>query len=448
MNRIQPGFILNNHNRDENPLFESHDPSMMWDPISEMYYSYSTDTAITSIYQQGIPIRRSKDLVNFEFVGYALSEKAIKEGRDNNEFAPTPGFWAPYVEYVNLEAYKKESEYRMYYSATKEFGSSESKIWLAVSKVAEGPFENRGIVMDSWFTDNTYPNAIDAHIIKDEEGRYYLVYGSYFGGIFIKELNPETGMPMDGNERTFGERIAKKPEDSYIDGPEGASILYHDRYYYLFLSYGWLGDDYDIRVGRSLSVLGPYLDFMGNDLDGGSLGTKLAGSYQFYSINPWAKKQEGNWTFGGFRGPGHGVPLYAPKKEEYFFVHHVRDGAKELCNKSKHGNLTSYRMHYMVVRRMFFLDGWPVLSPEPYSGEKFDVINNKIENDGGWEWLLLEAMNNKIAISEKSLIPEDKLPERVIVFPAFDFENSVMTTCFTGYNKEGIQIWGKRIYEI
>ena len=77
MNRIQPGFILNNHNRDENPLFESHDPSMMWDPISEMYYSYSTDTAITSIYQQGIPIRRSKDLVNFEFVGYALSEKAI-----------------------------------------------------------------------------------------------------------------------------------------------------------------------------------------------------------------------------------------------------------------------------------------------------------------------------------------------------------------------------------
>ena len=41
----------------------------------------------------------------------------------------------------------------MYYSATRAFGSSESRIWLAVSDRPEGPFENRGVVADTWGTE-------------------------------------------------------------------------------------------------------------------------------------------------------------------------------------------------------------------------------------------------------------------------------------------------------
>lgn len=53
-----------------------------------------------------------------------------------------------------------------------------------------------------------------------------------------------------------------------IDGPEGASVIYvpNTGYFYLFQSYGWLGDTYDIRVGRSKSVTGPYLDWHGKSL--------------------------------------------------------------------------------------------------------------------------------------------------------------------------------------
>ncbi|MBD5452698.1 MAG: arabinan endo-1,5-alpha-L-arabinosidase, partial [Lachnospiraceae bacterium] len=80
---MKPGFKLNCHSREENPLFEAHDPSIMYDAVSGMYYSYATDAAITSAYRQGIPIRRSRDLVNFEFIGYALSEKSVQQGRDN-----------------------------------------------------------------------------------------------------------------------------------------------------------------------------------------------------------------------------------------------------------------------------------------------------------------------------------------------------------------------------
>ena len=316
---MEPGFRLNLHSRDQNPCFESHDPSMMYDPVGGMYYSYSTDTALTSAYRQGIPIRRSRDLVHFEFVGYALSRQAISQGRDNGRgYKPTGGFWAPYVEYA-------EGEYRMYYSATKAFGSSESRIWLAVAAHPEGPFENRGVVMDTWHTPDTEPNAIDAHVADTPEGRKYMIYGSFFGGIFIKELDPATGMPVNPDPRYQGFRIAHSPKHSYIDGPEGAAVIRHPRegYYYLFLSYGWLGDDYDIRVGRSREITGPYLDYQGNSLDGGGWGLKLAGSYRFRADRPWAASDTPGWQFAGFRGPGHGVPFLDPVSKQYFFVHHL-----------------------------------------------------------------------------------------------------------------------------
>ena len=73
----KPGFILNLHSREENPCFEAHDPGMMYDPVSGYCYSYSTDTGITTPYRQGIQIRKSKDLIDFEYVGMALSEQAI-----------------------------------------------------------------------------------------------------------------------------------------------------------------------------------------------------------------------------------------------------------------------------------------------------------------------------------------------------------------------------------
>ena len=434
---MEAGFLLNCHNREKNPCFESHDPSMMWDPVGKLYYSYCTDTAITSEYRQGIPVRRSRDLIHFEFVGYALSERAVAQGRDNGEGnAPTGGFWAPYVEYC-------KGEYRMYYSATKAFGSSESRIWLAVAKKPEGPFENRGVVMDTWNTPDTEPNAIDAHVADAKDGRKYFVYGSYFGGIFLKELNPDTGMPVREDPFYQGERIAKKPLESHVDGPEGASLLYCPAtdFYYLFLSYGWLGEDYDIRVGRSREVTGPYLDYHGRKLDGESLGMKLAGSYFFQGGSACGGTDEKDWKFAGFRGPGHGVPFYAPEKKEYFFVHHIRDGA-EIFRRESHG-LVSYRMHYMVVRRMFLIEDWFVLSPEPYAGEPEPAAEAKWEREG-WQWLRFAYGDNSLAEAVSGSLPSGLSAERVRVFPCRDFENGGETVGLCGITGNGEIIWGKK----
>ncbi|MGN0299032.1 MAG: arabinan endo-1,5-alpha-L-arabinosidase, partial [Lachnospiraceae bacterium] len=427
---LTPGFYLNCHNRDLNPLFESHDPSMMWDPISHYYYSYATDAAINSPYKQGIPIRKSKDLVHFTYIGQALSEKAIAEGRNNGNFPPTRGFWAPYCHYYN-------GEYRLYYSATKAFGSSESRIWLATSDNPEGPFENRGVAMDTWFTSDRYPNAIDPHIIEDKDHRLWLVYGSFFGGIFIKELNPETGLSKSNNPKEFGIRIAKRPAHAHVDGPEGAAVIYADGYYYLFLSYGWLGDDYDIRVGRSKSVTGPYVDIQGKNLDGVSLGMKLAGSYRFDSKKPWAKTtgeaySKPDWTFGGFRGIGHGIPFYDPMRKEYFFVHHLRDGSETLKHMPRRPHeQVSYLMHYMAVRRMIFLDHWPVFSPELFAGEKFVTLPAEKRSQYNWEWICLTYGNNKQVVSNHKALPKNLI--HWIIFRGFDFENSCECICLTGY---------------
>lgn len=440
-----PGFMLNLHSREENPCFESHDPGMMYDPISGYCYSYSTDGGITSPYRQGIQIRRSKDMVEFEYVGMALSEAAVAEGRDNGEYPPTRGFWAPYTEYVN-------GEYRMYYSATKAFGSSESRIWLAVADTPEGPFENRGVVADTWGTTDAEPNAIDAHVVDTEDGRKYLIYGSFFGGIFVKELEPETGLCKHCTAKDLGTRIAVKPKDSYIDGPEGAAVMRVKNRYYLFLSYGWLGDDYDIRVGVSNTIEGPYLDREGKSLDGVSLGQKLAGSYRFEAVNPYAapnKAAEDSWQFGGFRGPGHGVPFYHEPWDKYFFVHHVRDGAMNLHRGSDTpGDRMTFFMHYMAVRRMYFVEEWPIFAPEVYAEElsAVELTEKQKEcwkNDGSmWERIDFSNFDNKIKNSTTGVFPADF--SCGVYGTAFDYENGGECEFVSGYLENNSAVWLKK----
>lgn len=465
MRKVPDYLKLNCYDRKKVPVFESHDPSMMWDPVSETYYSYSTDASVTSKREIGIQIRRSKDLVSFEYAGLALSGEAVREGRDNGDFPPTAGFWAPYVEYN--EAHK---EYRMYYSATKAFGSSESRIWLAVAERPEGPFENRGVVMDTWNTSDALPNAIDAHVVNDRDGKQYFVYGSFFGGIFMKELDGGSGLPADGNCRTLGKCIAKKPPGSRIDGPEGAAVMYNPEtdWFYLFFSYGWLGDGYDIRVARSREIQGPYLDFAGKDVMQETLGTKLAGSYCFEAANPNAFPDPASgWSWCGFRGPGHGVPFYAPKLNRYFFVHHIRDGAQ--CLRKRGGGRDSYRAHYMMVREMEFVDGWPVFSPEPYSGEAIRAESGDAAAGGGedtamqegegvcWEVIEFLPLCNDQQHSRKRVLDccrkdggtwqlsggEKRISAKL--FTGWDFENGEEGVFFSGLTEAGESVWGKLV---
>lgn len=441
---------LNDYNIYRNPAAGSHDPSMMWDPMTERYYSYCTDIyepAMGLSDQIGIPVRSSADLVHFRFEGTVLSSAAIAEGRDNGAFPPTKSFWAPYVEYVR-------GEYRMYYSATRAFGSSESRIWLAVAKHPLGPFENRGVAVDTWGTDDTFPNAIDPHIVWDK-GVCWLVYGSFFGGIYIKEMDSETGLPADKDAHAFGICISRKRRGAALDGPEGASVAYvpETGWYYLFQSYGWLGDGYDIRVARSKCVTGPYRDWHGNTMVEDAPGLKLAGSYRFTAQKPPAGNLDAGWRWGGFRGPGHGVPFFDPVQRAWFFVHHVRDGAEVNCMYDKRERRKSYRRHYLMIRPMFFQDGWPVLGPEPYTGERTETISAAgllpAGQKGCWELVRMEDRDNEPRLSVLCELDADsdylKLGK---LYRCRDFENQCQTVAVTGIDDSGVAYWGKLRYSV
>ncbi len=441
---------LNDICAETNPVLGSHDPSMMWDPVTELYYSYSTD-----VYRPkwglndriGIPVRCSSDLVSFRYLGTVLSDKAVRQGRHNGKYPKTVNFWAPFTEYVNSGGDgKQHGEYRMYYSATRAFGSSESRIWLAVSDRPEGPFENRGVVADTWGTDDTFPNAIDPHIVRDEK-RTWLVYGSFFGGIYIKELDEKTGLAKDGNSKNPGTCISRKGRPPRIDGPEGASVIYHPKtgYFYLFQSYGWLGDTYDIRVGRSRHVCGPYVDRNGNDLVGKSMGLKIAGSYCFPAENPNASPEETGWKWAGFRGPGHGVPFYDPKRRQYFFIHHVRDGAEIYRRYDWREQRNDYDLHLMMIRRMFFTDGWPVFSPEPFAGEQEEILAPKMA-EGWWDVIYLSDENNDMKYSDRIYLDQNsELLKRGVIHTGWDFENGKRNALVTGISEAGTAYWGKLV---
>ncbi len=106
-------------------------------------------------------------------------------------------------------------------------------------------------------------DAIDAGLFMDPTtGRLWCTYGTYFGFIRIVELDPLTGARVEGNE----------PVDIAIDC-EATTVIYRNGWYYLLGTHGTCCDGvnstYNIVVGRSRKVTGPYLDNMGRDMIAG-----------------------------------------------------------------------------------------------------------------------------------------------------------------------------------
>ena len=113
-------------------------------------------------------------------------------------------------------------------------------------------------------------NPIDPGAFLDPtDGRLWLTYGSYVGYLRLVQLDPKTGKRVD---RTF---------HNLAINCEASDMIYHDGWYYPLATHGsccaGANSGYNIRVGRSKSMYGPYLDNMGVDmLQGG--GKQLIGS--------------------------------------------------------------------------------------------------------------------------------------------------------------------------
>jgi arabinan endo-1,5-alpha-L-arabinosidase len=438
----------------ENDILFVHDPAVFYDGSSGNYYIYSTDSGPISREETGGQIRRSRDLVNFEYIGTALSEIP----GEVKEHTSARGIWAP-----DIVLYKQK--YRLYYSAS-TFGSQNSIIGLAESDSPEGPFRHKGIAVKT--TPESPVNAIDANIaVEEETGEHYLIYGSFWGGIRLLKLDRETGLPESPDDG-YGLSIAKR-SPAAMGAVEGAYIRYNRKtgFYYLFVSYGSLADFYNVRVGRSRTITGPYLDFNGREMTDdvspeNHVGLKITTGYSF---------EPGS----GFIALGHNSVLNrgndnnndnnSDNDDEWFLVCHARFERTEYSEQLNR----DIRRHCLNVRRMLFTEsGWPVVSPAIYAGER---IARKSPAEAAGKYLRIDFVQDARNLFER---PSDMelLPDGTAKIGdahgkwSFAFSgggNNIITVSYlgtkeefyflegdgtfvlTGMNRSGNCIWCKKI---
>ncbi len=350
-----------------------HDPSVFYDEASETYYAFGTHYAVASSenlveWKQEVKDNEWKKLYGTEAYTKNGTQwpMAIKDTVDlvnpemNND--PITTTWAPDVNY-------HDGKYYMYYSLTSYFGSSKSAIARVESDNVLGPYTNNKILFSSDGSGKS--NAIDPELFTDKDGGLWMVYGSTFGGIFIVELEnsgENWGLPKETPEagKAFGKNIWATGNN--VEGP---FVFYNplNEYYYLMTSYGALMYSYNMRIARSKNPDGPYEDVTGQLMtdvkSNGSGGNKVAGSYKFALQG----------TEQGYAAMGHNSVVQS-EDGRWFVIYHARRQGTFTADDEKKAGVTSG--HSIRVSQLFFNeDGWPVMSPTFYVGEKFGLITQE-----------------------------------------------------------------------
>lgn len=344
--------------------YNVHDPSCI--KAGDYYYMYSTDAIYfnsadrhrarrhdrkTPVRTGNIQVRRSRDLVSWEFVGWAFDSIPAEPAewvRENNQGHGPGNLWAPYI-------LKAGDVYRLYYCAS-AFGKPTSAIAMAESTSPEGPWTQKGCVVKT--NESTPMNAIDPSVIITTDGRHWMHYGSYFGGLYCVELDPATGLTMKpGDLGHLAARRANWRTDN-LEAPE----IYFNRdlgLYYLFGSYEPLMTTYNVRVCRSDRAEGPFIDFHGKEMrDTTDNFPILTSPYRFGGHDGWA-------------GTGH-CGIFEDGTGRVFMVHQGR--------LAPHNELM-----VLHLRQVFFTtSGWPVVSPQRYAGTP-DRHFDTTDLPGVWE---------------------------------------------------------------
>lgn len=134
---------------------------------------------------------------------------------------------------------------------------------------------DRGLVLESRPGDVF--NALDPNVLIDTGGSVWMTYGSYWSGIKQRQIDTATGMLQASNFTRYD--LATRPGVP-DEATEGASLVHHGNYYYLFVSvdHCWEAttdqDNYKEAVGRSTSPHGPFADESGTSMMSGG-GTVL-----------------------------------------------------------------------------------------------------------------------------------------------------------------------------
>ena len=215
----------------------------------------------------------------------------------------------------------------------------------------------------------------------DEQGKLWMSYGSWSGGIWMLELDENTGLrdydveyelKGSGNGITVDPYFGKKIAGGYYVSGEASYIEYIGGYYFLFVTYGGLAaggnasdynnGGYQMRVFRSESPDGPFVDSRGIDAVfnsyqlnfGPNANDSNRGVNIFGAYTSWGNQAKGNY---GERSQGHNSIIAAEDGRTYL-VYHTRF--------QNWGESHQVRVHQVFQNK----DGWLVAAPFEYTGEK------------------------------------------------------------------------------
>lgn len=473
-------------NRFQWNLANVHDPTV--EKCGEYYYMYQTDASYGNVHDGygHFPFRRSKDLINWEFMGMAMTAAPawVKDSLNNKRARMNPalpaitnpnyGYWAPCIRKVG-------NKYRFYYSIVVTdpiVGNDNTTSWterafigLAESDdLATNIWVDKGMVVcsepDGVRTYTRYGgndwnayfkfNAIDPSFVITPGGEHWLVYGSWHSGIAALQLNPATGKP-DKLETIsdYGVRIAGRGNvtTNRWQALEGPEIIYNETtgYYYLFLAYDELSVAYNTRVARSTNITGPYTTISGTNIStGAECWPMLTHPYMFNNHTGWV-------------GISHCAVFQDPDTKEWYFSSQGR------LPKDVPGiNVSNAVMMGHIRSIKWTEDGWPVLMPERYAAVPKSGINEKTLA-GTWEQIIMNYQYQTIQKSASLVLSSDKKVNgavtgswsydssksiltmngtKYIVTDSWDWEASPrkLTITFSGLTSTGVPVWGKKTF--
>ncbi len=471
-------------------LANVHDPSVVYD--GNYYYMYGTDASYGNVHDGHghFPYRRSKDLVNWEFRGMAMTTTPawIKDSLNNIRAKagllpiekPIYGHWAPVVRKVG-------NKYRMYYSividnyiktgkantAANFDGSWTERAYIGMmetSNLANNLWLDKGMVVSSstdrglnWTRTNRDTdwnayfkwNAIDPSYIETPQGEHFLIYGSWHSGIVALKINPATGKPFKlATLADHGTLIARRSnnDSNRWQALEAPEIIYNSEtgYYYLFLAYDELSVAYNTRVCRSRSITGPYLGIDGTNISaGGNCWPMLTHPYKFNNHSGWV-------------GISHCAIFKNETTGEWFYSSQGR------LPSNTGGNPHSNAIMMGHVRKIRWTDtGWPVVMPQRYTAMPQDEIT-EADLVGNWENITMAYSYQTMQVSSQLVLNADKTAtgaftgtwsydkqnkvltvanNKLCVERELDWEKSprVKTIVYSGLTSNGRPIWGKKI---
>lgn len=479
-------------------LANVHDPSVVL-ADDGYYYMYQTDASYGNVhYNHGhFFCRRSKDLVNWEFLGATMHgipswvETKLNEIRSNMGLSASTvnfndqtqfGFWAPCVRRISNKLY------RMYYVITIPGTIGGNGTWsercfiglMETSNPADiNSWKDKGYVITNYSDkqlnfyvsandwNNCYfkYNAIDPSLIITDSGENWLIYGSWHSGIVAVQLNPSTGMPLkelgnpwgDKNAAAYGKtvynRFLGKTEQRW-QGSEAPEVVYHNGYYYLFLAYDELSVAYNTRVVRSKNVDGPYYDITGRNMtsEGGEAYPVVTHPYKFGNDHGWV-------------GISH-CAIFDDGKGNWYYASQQRFPA------NFNGNISSNALMMGGIRSIVWTStGSPLIMPERYGAVPQKRISEN-ELVGNWQHINLIYNYQKQDASTTMVLGNDhkvKSGWSVGSTWSFDATNNVLvidtvklylkrevdweasprkvTIVYAGYSPTGtITYWGKHVY--